>query len=362
MTSSTLLVEVNGYDDQGVTPLIAAATAGHLEVCQELVLDGADIDLRKQNTGYSAFHYACLHGHMDIIQFLLLKGAKINGPAHIQTDGGKVRGDKSTPLHAAVTGGHLSVVLALTDGIECGGVLHMSDVRLVDNAGQSVLHRAAAMGESKLIEVLQHKNMDPNLKDTMGESPLFHAVTAGHIAATEELLKIKADPNIQTNNGQTPLRYCAAIASTLGRAKMTRSLTQSEYEKEHHTLQLIDALGDAGGIISTKDRYFNGVPQHLQKACVIYEERLANKAKGLGFMTDAEIEEEKQTMWTGRKKEKDPKRKASPGSRLPATSPPRSPEPGGRGTSRSSLNRSASPGQNIASPAPRNRRNNNVLA
>lgn len=73
---------------RGVTPLSAAATAGHCAVVQELVLPssgrpGCDVN-KQENDGWSALLLACLNGHEEIARFLAQNGADKN---HVTKDG-----------------------------------------------------------------------------------------------------------------------------------------------------------------------------------------------------------------------------------------------------------------------------------
>uniref|UniRef100_A0A914HWC3 Uncharacterized protein n=1 Tax=Globodera rostochiensis TaxID=31243 RepID=A0A914HWC3_GLORO len=60
----------------GLSPLLLAATAGHLEVCRELVAKGADGNL-ETNDGMSPWIKACEKGHLDIVKLFVDNGQDI---------------------------------------------------------------------------------------------------------------------------------------------------------------------------------------------------------------------------------------------------------------------------------------------
>src|ERR1700733_6766967 len=65
--------DTNIPDESGEMPVHRAAINGHMKILEELVKNGAKLDIksRKQNT---LIHYAARSGHFDVIQFLATKG------------------------------------------------------------------------------------------------------------------------------------------------------------------------------------------------------------------------------------------------------------------------------------------------
>jgi ankyrin repeat protein len=83
--------------DIGVTPLVAAANSGHLDICKYLFRKEADVNtLVNDGTLRSPLHAACQMGFASVVQLLLDK--KASPRVEDLT--------KTTPLHLAVKHGH----------------------------------------------------------------------------------------------------------------------------------------------------------------------------------------------------------------------------------------------------------------
>ena len=86
--------DVNARDEDGVTPLHAAAWRGQKEVAELLTAEGADVNA-KNNHGSTPLHDAAEKGHDRIAELLILKESYVNAK------------DKNgwTPLHDAASKG-----------------------------------------------------------------------------------------------------------------------------------------------------------------------------------------------------------------------------------------------------------------
>lgn len=85
-----------------LTPLHYASEKGYLEICQFLILNGAEIDAVSTNDE-TPLQKACYEGHLDVVQFLLDNGANINHQNK----------EKETALHFAIHGNKLEIVKKL---------------------------------------------------------------------------------------------------------------------------------------------------------------------------------------------------------------------------------------------------------
>ncbi|XP_076846344.1 ankyrin repeat domain-containing protein 39 [Brachyhypopomus gauderio] len=113
----------------------SAALDADLERVQLLLKRGTDPNIRDQ-TGYTALHYASRAGHLPVCELLLTHGACPN----TQTHGG------ATPLHRAAYCGRRAVTQLLVN--------RGADPSLTDDDGSTPLHKAAERGHLEVCEVI----------------------------------------------------------------------------------------------------------------------------------------------------------------------------------------------------------------
>lgn len=80
------------------TPLMEAASAGHVEIIGLLISHGADTNAQS-STGNTPLMYACAGGHVCAVKALLLQGAHVED----HNENGH------TPLMEAASAGHVEV-------------------------------------------------------------------------------------------------------------------------------------------------------------------------------------------------------------------------------------------------------------
>jgi len=89
-------------DDRGskgdLTPLMDAASQGHVDIVRLLMSHGADANAQSA-CGNSALMYSCSAGHEDVVQELLKVGANVED----NNENGH------TPLMEAASAGHVGV-------------------------------------------------------------------------------------------------------------------------------------------------------------------------------------------------------------------------------------------------------------
>ena len=69
-------VDVNDTIVGGCAPLYSAAQKGNAEVCNILLLNGANVD--KDFNGFTPLYTACQSGHYSTVEYLLKAGACVN--------------------------------------------------------------------------------------------------------------------------------------------------------------------------------------------------------------------------------------------------------------------------------------------
>lgn len=80
------------------TPLMEAASAGHIEIIELLIRHGADVNAQS-STGNTPLMYACAGGHVEAVKTLLNHGANVED----HNENGH------TPLMEAASAGHVAV-------------------------------------------------------------------------------------------------------------------------------------------------------------------------------------------------------------------------------------------------------------
>lgn len=165
--------DVNSTDDHGTALIRWCAYYGDVSAIKFLLSKGASLDDLGPNFDLNG---AAFHGHWRLCQFLLEKGADANAPLPETGE---------TPLHACLCAANnpvsnLIVELLLANGAnpnaqtlpnrETGGFM-----RDVYTKGETPLHRAAAFGNEKTIDLLLKAGADKTAKDSNGDSPLSWA-------------------------------------------------------------------------------------------------------------------------------------------------------------------------------------------
>ena len=154
--------DVNAQYDTGNTPLIVASWYGHLDVVRFLIAGGADIHIGN-NSNETALEWAACHGHLEIAKLLVDRGAVVDA---INTRGG-------TPLVQACENGRLDVARYLVDQ---GANLEIR----AERDGFTPLMAAACNGHVDVVEFLLPRGANPNVQDTNGKTALSAAKDSGH--------------------------------------------------------------------------------------------------------------------------------------------------------------------------------------
>jgi ankyrin repeat protein len=163
----------------GISPLRAAAYAGHAELVEPLRSLGADLDvfdaaavgdvdcLRQlldqdpnavaalAGDGFSALHLAAWFGQVGAAEVLLAKGADVEAVADNGTD--------LRPLHSAAAGGHTVIVHLLLD--------RGADIEAAQGGGVRAIHSAAHRDDVDMVRLLVERGADPSAATDDGRTP-----------------------------------------------------------------------------------------------------------------------------------------------------------------------------------------------
>ncbi|CCF47418.1 calcium/calmodulin-dependent protein kinase type 1B [Colletotrichum higginsianum] len=215
----------NVVNNSGWTPLCAALSGGHCEVAKLLILNGADVTAAISDGG-TPLHVAVSNGYPDVVKLLLERGADPNAATNegwtalswasdrgnvdlvkLLLDWGansnaSVTANISTPLHIAVSAGHLEVVrLLLAKGADCN---------ITTGSGWTPLHSAVKYGQTKSAELLLEYGADVARADKLGWTPLLGAADGGNLSIAILLLSKGANTAATTADGWTALGFASA--------------------------------------------------------------------------------------------------------------------------------------------------------
>ncbi len=131
---------VNAHSPDGYTPIGLAAFAGHGEIVEFLLAQGADVNAVSRNEfRYTALTGAVSGGHTEIVRVLVANGANVN---HRYAGG-------FTPLIEAAASGNADIVKVLLD--------HGADVNAKTEDGRTPLSVAMEKGQAEIVGLLHER-------------------------------------------------------------------------------------------------------------------------------------------------------------------------------------------------------------
>uniref|UniRef100_A0A669DYK1 Kinase D interacting substrate 220 n=1 Tax=Oreochromis niloticus TaxID=8128 RepID=A0A669DYK1_ORENI len=204
---------VNLDDIDCWTALISAAKEGHIEVVRDLLENNANLEHRDMG-GWTALMWAAYKGRTDVAQLLLEKGSNPN-----------ITGQYSVyPIIWAAGRGHAEIVRLLLE--------HGAKVNCSDKYGTTPLIWAARKGHYDCVMHLLANGADVDQEGANSMTALIVAVKGGYTEVVKELLKRNPNVNKTDKDHNTAL----AIAA-----------------KEGHT-EIVQDLLDAGTYVNVPDR------------------------------------------------------------------------------------------------------------
>lgn len=190
-----LLIDTTNYETTR-TPLLVAATAGHVKAVEELINGKADINAVGDN-GETALIVACASSQKDVAKLLIKKGADVTV---VHKRGGSA-------LIEASGEGWNDVVSDI--------IKKKVDVNLQDENGFDALMVAAAAGKADVVNSLLKAGAKTDTLNNAKGNAMHEACAIGNKQIVEALLKAKADPDVANESGHT----CLMMAATNGYEK-----------------------------------------------------------------------------------------------------------------------------------------------
>ena len=189
------------------TPLQVACDSkiDQTAVIKVLLDNGADVDAMTAYRRMTPLTIACVgNSNLGIIQMLLIAGADVNG------GGGVI-----APLHSAAYFGNQGATQLL---IEAGADVNRVSTEVFSSlpVGSTPLHFAASY-RSRLgcVTHLLAAGADPRIVNEAGQTPLHFAAAAfkSSVDVVNAMLTAGCDPLHRDNDGRTPLQYACYLRS-----------------------------------------------------------------------------------------------------------------------------------------------------
>lgn len=238
-------------DENGRGPLSLAAAAGHVEVCETLLLREVDINAA-DNTGVTALQRAASEGHVETVELLLKYGADVSHPDNVHGN---------SALHEGSWRGYSRTVAALAKALGTQRApLHARNL-----AGFAPLHLACQNGHNQSCRELLLAGCNPDLQNNYGDTPLHTSARYGHAGVTRILISALCRVSDQNKNGDTALH----IAAAMGRRKLTRILleagcdrslrnkqgeTAKDIARRKNLAEILEIIGKARGKSRTRSK------------------------------------------------------------------------------------------------------------
>jgi len=173
------------------TALTSAATKGNLDVLNVLIANGADVESTTM-VGETPLMMAASYGHVELVEALLQAKAKVNA----QNNGG------FSALHYATA--NITIVDLL---FEYGANINIKSISYV-----TPIFTAASFKRLERLDVVEfliEKKVDINVTTKFGQTPLMAAARNGHFGIVQALLQEKAEVNAQMIDGFSALHFAA---------------------------------------------------------------------------------------------------------------------------------------------------------
>ena len=171
-------VDPNGHDAQGRTPLLIATSQQDWKTAQRLIGVGALVDLADQN-GFTPLMAAAMHGNLEIFRELLARSTRLHAEARCK--------DGTDLLGTALDGGNREIVRSVEERLPT-----MPQWR---SSTQRALQAALMTGDKGEIQLLLNKISAPPTPEGKNVPLLAYAIAGNDSSLFSTLLTCGADPN-----------------------------------------------------------------------------------------------------------------------------------------------------------------------
>ena len=151
-----------------------ASQLGKVKIVKQHLNAGKDVNARGV-WKRTPLHYAADEGHRPVVELLIKNGANVN----LKDDETDARGE--TPLHLAAAKGHVPVVELL--------IKNGANVNAKDESGRTTLHWVSIEGHKEAAKLLIANGADVNAKDDKRLSPLNFSASNNNKEIAEFLIE-----------------------------------------------------------------------------------------------------------------------------------------------------------------------------
>ncbi|XP_057678815.1 kinase D-interacting substrate of 220 kDa B isoform X2 [Corythoichthys intestinalis] len=219
--------EVDGRSDNGQTPLMLAAEQGSLDIVQELIRRGANVNLDDVDC-WSALISAAKEGHVEVVKELLENSAYIE---HRDVGGW-------TALMWASYKGRVEVARVLLE--------HGANPNTTGQYSVYPIIWASGRGHAEVVKLLLDGGAKVNCSDKYGTTSLIWAARKGHLDCVMHLLENGADVDQDGANSMTAL----IVAVKGGFTEVVKELL-----KRNPNVNMTDKDGNTALMIAAKEGY-----------------------------------------------------------------------------------------------------------
>uniref|UniRef100_A0A8C3AIA1 Kinase D interacting substrate 220 n=1 Tax=Cyclopterus lumpus TaxID=8103 RepID=A0A8C3AIA1_CYCLU len=238
--------DVDSRSDNGQTPLMVAAEQGHLEIVQELIRRGSNVNLDDVDC-WTALISAAKEGQIEVVRELLENNANLEH---------RDMGGWTALMWGAYKGRTEVVQLLLEKG---------ANPNITGQYSVYPIIWASGRGHAEIVHLLLQHGAKVNCSDKYGTTPLIWAARKGHFDSVMHLLANGADVDQEGANSMTALIVgvkggFTEVVKELLKRNPTVNMTDKDGNtalaiaaKEGHT-EIVQDLLDAGTYVNILDR------------------------------------------------------------------------------------------------------------
>jgi len=179
--------DIEGRNDEGLTPLLVAACNGHAHLAERLLDSGANIESQGGDDHNTALHIAVIRCDLEMVALLLARGANVCSVNNLG----------QMPLHLAAQMGHTQLLSLLIE--------HDANINALTAYNCTPLYLAARQGHADVARILLENKVFLNIEDLDGYTALHVAAASGHLEVVRLLVE-HGSLSGQSNFKENPIK------------------------------------------------------------------------------------------------------------------------------------------------------------